>query len=353
MVLPTVLTTPRLPLLALPFLLLLLPLHLLFLPPPIHISHFLPSPDVFLAPLSRPTPLHPIMVLQHFSYHDPALNPLSLASMASHERYSEAHGYVYTKDEGLYVPSQWMGRRRSMNKVHALLRAVLDELGKGADGVEWIMSVDYLTPEASRLINPRWTDADTLIVNPVVAIHDLLPPSTLSPPPIILANQDSNGFNDGVTFFRVSHRLVTFLSQVLVISHDLTTLWHKGTGGEGPPSDQRALSLSILANPDIQEGFYEIPMRWMNAYTLPGKENHWSPHGQVHLVETRKYDRDFGELSKVADGVYEEAQKRAWGKGQEGNGLGLMPEAYKVKHAAEEWWKDAKSGIEGMVFNSI
>ncbi len=29
-----------------------------------------------------------------------------------------------------------------MNKVHALLRAVLDELSRGEEGVEWIMSVN-------------------------------------------------------------------------------------------------------------------------------------------------------------------------------------------------------------------
>ena len=59
--------------------------------------------------------------------------------MASHRRYAHAHGYVYRADEGKYVPSDWSGRRRSMNKVYALLRAVLDELSREEDGVEWIM----------------------------------------------------------------------------------------------------------------------------------------------------------------------------------------------------------------------
>ena len=143
MSLPAIFTAQRLPLLFIPLLLILfIPLHLLLPPDPIHIAHYLSDPALAqCAPLTthRSPPRHPIMVLQHFSYHDPKLYPLSQASMASHERYAMAHGYVYRSDEGQYIPATWDRRRRSMNKVHALLRAVLDELSRGDDAVEWIM----------------------------------------------------------------------------------------------------------------------------------------------------------------------------------------------------------------------
>ncbi len=174
---------------------------------------------------------------------------------------------------------------------------------------------------------------------------------------MILANQDMHGFNDGVTFFRVSHELVSFLSQVLVISHDITALWHLGTGGEGPPSDQRALALALLADSKVQEGFYEIPMRWMNAYTLPGDEDDegegYVPHGQVHLVAWAKYQWDYSMILELAEEVYERAQVETWEMGEEGNGLGPNEERERVRAAAEEWWSVAKSGIEGMVFSGV
>ena len=145
MALPSILTTPRLPILVLPLLcFILIPLHFIYVPPPIHIPHFITDPlaTSCTVPFEQrhPTPpSHPIMILQHFSYHDPKLMSLSLSSMISHQRYAQAHGYLYRADESNYVPSKWSPRRRSMNKIYALLNAVLDELSKGDDGVGWIM----------------------------------------------------------------------------------------------------------------------------------------------------------------------------------------------------------------------
>ena len=188
-----------------------------------------------------------------------------------------------------------------------------------------------------------------------MAIHDLLPPTTLDPPPLILANQDLNGFNDGVTLSRVSHQLVSFLSQVIVASHSLTSQWHLGTGGEGPPSDQRAISLVILGDNDFREGFYEIPMTWLNAYTIPIETEETIENddlqGQVHLVNREKYDWEFEGIIGLADEVYRRAQERAWTEGREGNGLDLMEKREKVREAATAWWSHAKNGIEAMVFS--
>ena len=151
--LPVIFTAQRLPLLIIPLLLILfIPLHLLLPPDPIHIAHYLTDPALaHCAPLTldRSSPRHRIMILQHFSHHDSKLFPLSRASMASHERYAVAHGYVYRPDEGQYIPETWDRRRRSMNKVHALLRAVLDELSRGDDAVEWIMLVPLLSISVS------------------------------------------------------------------------------------------------------------------------------------------------------------------------------------------------------------
>ena len=222
-------------------------------------------------------------------------------------------------------------------------------------------------PEYCNLIDvDRWTDADTLIVNPLVAIHDLLPPSTLSPPPLILANQDSGGFNDGVTLFRVNHRLATFLSQVISLSHEMTSLWHLGTGGEGPPSDQRAIAITLLANRDLCAGFYEIPQSWLNAYDLDAQEGEFELRAQVHLVNERKYGKGAEEAveraSEMAERVYEGAQRLAVRSGESGgreerdqgeNGLGLMDEVGRVREEAERWWSTAVGGVEGMVFSGV
>lgn len=46
-------------------------------------------------------------------------------------------------------------------------------------------------------------DADTLIIDPAVAIHHTLPPDTLDPEPLILGQVDFNGFCNGVIFYKV------------------------------------------------------------------------------------------------------------------------------------------------------
>lgn len=47
-------------------------------------------------------------------------------------------------------------------------------------------------------------DADTLMINPAVAIHHTLPPDTLDPEPLVLGEVDFNGFCNGIIFWKAS-----------------------------------------------------------------------------------------------------------------------------------------------------
>lgn len=44
-------------------------------------------------------------------------------------------------------------------------------------------------------------DADTLLINPALAIHNTLPPPALLPKPMILAEIDVNGFCNGIIMY--------------------------------------------------------------------------------------------------------------------------------------------------------
>jgi hypothetical protein len=78
-----------------------------------------------------------IMVFQHFHLYDDRLRELFEASEASHRRYASVHNYAYRKDTGNYIQDGAPGTGY-MNKVYALLGAVLDELSK-REPVQWIM----------------------------------------------------------------------------------------------------------------------------------------------------------------------------------------------------------------------
>ena len=87
----------------------------------------------------RPVP-HRILILQHFLPSEiGTVDALAWASIESHSRYAHAHGYAYYADTGEYVPRSAGVPRGYVNKLHALMRATLNELALGEDGCEWIM----------------------------------------------------------------------------------------------------------------------------------------------------------------------------------------------------------------------
>lgn len=187
------------------------------------------------------------------------------------------------------------------------------------------------------------TDADTLILDPGIALHDLLPPRDLSPSPTILVNQDYNGFNAGVIFFRICHHSITILNRVLATETELVDV----EGGQAI-SDQQLFALVIQKYQDIQDHLYEIPRLWVNAYwgdlNWDGEELVW----QVHLVNWTKRNKDWERILRVAARVYRLAEDLAIQAGHpEQNGLSLLPSAARAREDAKRWWAVAKNGIEG------
>ena len=189
------------------------------------------------------------------------------------------------------------------------------------------------------------TDADTLIVNPEIAIHDLLPsPDALDPPPLILGNQDFNGFNAGVIIFRVSKDLVDFLVRTLAAEIELVDI-----AGGSELSDQTLLNHAFQTFHDVAARFYEIPYRWLNAYHQEFDESanakEPGPLLQLHLVSDSKYVVDYVRHLRHAEEVYMEAARLDQNVTK---GLQTMAKRKRVTEFAEEYWRDAKGGVEGV-----
>jgi hypothetical protein len=84
----------------------------------------------------------PMLILQHVPP-DGQFMELRQASIASHKRYADVHGYSHRADYGDYVPRSRGWNGRCVNKIHTLLKGVLEEVGKGREGAEWIMYVSH------------------------------------------------------------------------------------------------------------------------------------------------------------------------------------------------------------------
>ncbi|RSH89304.1 hypothetical protein EHS25_002416 [Saitozyma podzolica] len=269
------------------------------------------------------------------------------ASVSSHRRYAEEWGYEYRLDRREWVSGA--GGLHFLNKIYALLDAVVQALGD-EQGPEWIML----------------TDADSLILNPSIPLHALLPPpfsppsphaftpAPLEPPPLILGNQDGNGFNAGVVMFRVDPRLAAFIMSMLAHESELATL-HKSH-----PSDQYLFGYTIQLeeNKDVADAFYEIPMMWINEYWLDNDEGSqrldgvgWTPQLQVHLCNGRWWWSTPDWREKIvghANALYEEAN--LLGQGNIRSGLESMEDGQKTEYAVRRWWRKGNSGIKQITF---
>ena len=199
------------------------------------------------------------------------------------------------------------------------------------------------------------TDSDTLITDPRIAIHDMLPPRQLDPQPWFIGNQDQGGFNAGVTIIRVCPETVQIMGHALAFA----PLQDRGVG------DQGLLALTFQSRPDYAAHFYQIPMRWYNMYPGsqfdPGGEHEhfgkqrgtYTPEMQIHLVAGNKNFITADKYVTQAEQVYADAAELARTKGVQGHGLDLDGQQEKAREAAERWWKEVKSGIEGVVWNIV
>ncbi|WWD03770.1 hypothetical protein V865_001826 [Kwoniella europaea PYCC6329] len=220
-----------------------------------------------------------------------------------------------------------------MNKIYALYKIFKEELKKDEkERYDWIFM----------------TDIDTIISNPSIPIHFLLPPPTLDPPPMFLGNQDHNGFNAGVLIFRIHPHTLTLLQWVI---NEFEKSLERLKEGELPRNDQVLLS-TALNQPELgySKGFYKIPKNWFNAYFL----GQGDVQLQVHLVNRLEYEYRFTPVIEENFRKLREAQEllRRSGKNGDGHGRGLdlMYDYELAWRTGEEYWKDAKNGIENMKF---
>lgn len=96
--------------------------------------------------------------------------------------------------------------------------------------------------------------------------------------------------------------LIAFLSKAITISEsvtwdyehpDLSSGQWKGVGAqkEIPPSDQRAICLTLQSGSRISNRYYPYPAEWINSYSLPNDDDDMMVL-QIHLVNHLKY-KDF------------------------------------------------------------
>lgn len=79
------------------------------------------------------------MILQHNCHcQQQSLQELVEVSRYQHEKYANAHGYVYEMSSGNFLPKEGWGGAKFMNKVHLLIKVILDEMDR-EDSVKWVM----------------------------------------------------------------------------------------------------------------------------------------------------------------------------------------------------------------------
>lgn len=230
----------------------------------------------------------------------------------------------------------------------------------------------------------RHTDADTLIFDPRISLDYFLPPGPgladprkdglalpppLDPRPLMIGNQDANGWNSGVVFMRVCEETLAFLRRTMELEPELRAV--RGS----PPKDQHLLgwSLRLEEHADFAAAFYETPQKWVNSYQIYKDEGgqtadgiDWTPQLQVHLVNHGIwFERDWTEdVVKYASLLYQGALQMALDDGEirkkdptdvaKNRAIRKQflqsPERQKSLYATRHWWAKAKAGIANISF---
>lgn len=218
------------------------------------------------------------------------------------------------------------------------------------------------------MLTPSYSDADAIVSDPAVPLHVLFPPPSLGVH--LLFGVDHNGMNAGVFAVRVSHLALEFVDSVLAWSD---------TNHDPLISDQHWIGMTLRRNETLAAAFAEMPRTWMNAYFLDDvgagtgslagdDEEAWAPQWQVHLVNHLKRKYSFRPMVERALDVYGRGVAAAGGRmdneagklsrpgegRREGEtrpvGLDKLPQAAWAGDAAEEWWADRRTGIDGIRF---
>lgn len=184
------------------------------------------------------------------------------------------------------------------------------------------------------------TDADVLIRNPLIPLHALLPPDVDA---FILGAEDFNGFNSGNMLYRCGLDLIAYLSRAIVVSDDITRAYdtaqsQSGSGSapadmETPPSDQRALCLTLESNPIYADRFFHYPQHWLNAYPpdiQPMQLN-------THMVADDKYRTDLDQFLESEREIMDRMRLMTLEE--------VRSEEVSVGNVAKEHWKTARVGL--------
>lgn len=153
----------------------------------------------------------------------------------THLRHSEIHHYpIFVLDRPL-VDGLW-------TKEAALLAVLLHEMAK---------------PDYARLQWLMWFDADTLVINPLIAVETFLPTHDLDGVNL-LVTEDWNGLNNGVFLLRVNAWSVNMLTNVLS--------YPSFKPDEKLPFTEQSAMERMIQDPRFASGCIYVPPRWFNSY---------------------------------------------------------------------------------------
>lgn len=210
-------------------------------------------------------------------------------AIASHERHALRHNYPFYVLRRPVAEGYW-------NKELYLLSILIQELGKPtSERVDWLMYVPapkcVVDPPLTLLIY-RWFDADSIIINPQIAVESFLPPNDVGEYHV-LATKDQNGLNTGIFFLRVHQWSVNMLLRAIA------TPMFRPDIDLGFSVDQTAMAL-LFNETDNKDHILYQPRTWYNTYEFhhayEGKEGDLLVHFPGLFDDRAQHMRDWLEV---------------------------------------------------------
>ncbi|WVQ84068.1 hypothetical protein IAT38_006213 [Cryptococcus sp. DSM 104549] len=296
-------------------------------------SHLLDLSPIY--PASRKSPQHPILIYQYLGHAASADGwetrgrGMSVYSEGTVRRYATVAGYGYEGDVGVYSEIkalEGVDETGEMDELFGLVKALTEELGKGKQGAKWIVAMPV----------------DSIITNPRIPLHELLPqpPSSGSPLPLILASSVTNG----TLVYKVDPKTLVLLYDVFAEQRNV----HSG-------GFRAALSQVLGERGDgeldsVVEGqtWAPMPVEWFDSVSLPSSTHSdtppssepYTPQLALRIGDSPSRAR----LRKVlasGEKVYADAEKLEIETlkfhGHAGEPMTSV-EAAVVREAADAWW---------------
>lgn len=138
----------------------------------------------------------------------------------------------------------------------------------------------------------RWFDADSIIINPQIAVENFLPPTDVGEYHV-LATKDQNGLNTGIFFLRVHQWSVNMLLQAVAMPMFRSDI------DLGYSVDQTAMALLFNETENKDYILYQ-PRTWYNTYEFhhayEGKEGDMLVHFPGLFEDRAQHMRDWLEV---------------------------------------------------------